>query len=63
MTKILKSVAATLLGTLLLISTGLAQDVTTEILENAQDYSAVFFRMNEQVYRSFESEGLAIPFP
>jgi hypothetical protein len=37
MTKILKSVAATLLGTLLLISTGLAQDVTTEILENAQD--------------------------
>jgi hypothetical protein len=63
MTKILKSVAATLLGTLLLISTGLAQDVTTEILENAQDYSAVFFRMNEQVYRSFESKGLAIPFP
>jgi len=63
MTKILKSVAATLLGTLLLISTGLAQDVTTEILENAQDYSAVFSRMNEQVYRSFESEGLAIPFP
>ena len=39
MTKIFKSVAATLLGTLLPISTGLAQDVTTEILENAQDYS------------------------
>lgn len=39
MTKILKSVAAVLLATLLLASASVAQNVTTEILENAQDYS------------------------
>ncbi|MEP2445835.1 MAG: mechanosensitive ion channel domain-containing protein [Balneola sp.] len=30
---------------------------------NAPDYWAVFFRMNEEVYKTFDKEGLSIPFP
>lgn len=30
---------------------------------NAPDYWGVFFKMNEDVYRTFGSEGLSIPFP
>ncbi|MEO1023562.1 MAG: mechanosensitive ion channel domain-containing protein [Bacteroidota bacterium] len=30
---------------------------------NAPDYWDVFFRMNEEVYRNFDKEGLSIPFP
>ncbi len=30
---------------------------------NAPDYWGVFFKMNEQVYRTFGGEGLSIPFP
>jgi len=30
---------------------------------NAPDYWAVHFRMNEEVYKTFEKEGLNIPFP
>jgi small conductance mechanosensitive channel len=30
---------------------------------NAPDYWGVFFKMNEEVYRSFGNEGLSIPFP
>ena|SRR5690554_329525 len=30
---------------------------------NSSDYWGVFFRMNEEVYRNFDKEGLSIPFP
>lgn len=30
---------------------------------NSGDFWGVFFRMNEQVYRTFDKEGLSIPFP
>jgi len=30
---------------------------------NAPDYWGVFFKMNEEVYRTFGNEGLSIPFP
>jgi small conductance mechanosensitive channel len=30
---------------------------------NAADYWAVFFEMNEKVYKTFDKEGLNIPFP
>jgi len=30
---------------------------------NASDYWGVYFKMNEQVYKSFDKEGLSIPFP
>jgi|TARA_B110000971_G_scaffold205702_1_gene228338 small conductance mechanosensitive channel len=30
---------------------------------NAPDYWSVFFKMNEEVYRTFGKEGLSIPFP
>lgn len=30
---------------------------------NASDYWGVFFRMNEEVYKTFEEEGLNIPYP
>ena len=30
---------------------------------NAPDYWAVFFEMNEKVYKTFGNEGLNIPFP
>ena len=30
---------------------------------DAADYWAVFFSMNEKVYKAFATEGLSIPFP
>lgn len=30
---------------------------------NASDYWSVFFRMNEEVYKTFDKEGLNIPYP
>jgi small conductance mechanosensitive channel len=30
---------------------------------NAPDYWGVFFRMNEEVYKTFDKEGLSIPYP
>lgn len=30
---------------------------------NAEDYWGVFFQLNEEVYKTFEKEGLNIPFP
>lgn len=38
-------------------------DFTVRAWVNAPDYWGVFFRMNEQVYRTFDKEGLSIPFP
>ena len=39
MTKLLRVLILTILGAMLPTTAGLAQDVTTDILENAQDYS------------------------
>ena len=30
---------------------------------NTADYWAVYYKMNEEVYRAFADEGLSIPFP
>ena len=30
---------------------------------NTADYWGVYFRMNEEVYKNFDKEGLSIPFP
>jgi small conductance mechanosensitive channel len=38
-------------------------DITVRAWVNSPDYWGVFFRMNEEVYRTFENEGLSIPFP
>jgi len=38
-------------------------DITVRVWVNAPDYWSVFFRMNEQVYKTFDKEGLNIPFP
>lgn len=38
-------------------------DITVRAWVNAPDYWGVFFRMNEQVYKTFDKEGLSIPFP
>lgn len=38
-------------------------DFTVRAWVNAPDYWGVFFRMNEQVYKTFDKEGLSIPFP
>lgn len=38
-------------------------DIRVRAWVNAADYWPVFFRMNEQVYRTFDREGLTIPFP
>ncbi|MGF1670477.1 MAG: mechanosensitive ion channel family protein [Balneolaceae bacterium] len=38
-------------------------DFTVRAWVNAADYWGVFFRMNEAVYKTFEKEGLSIPFP
>jgi len=38
-------------------------DIAVRVWVNAPDFWPVFFKMNEQVYRSFEKEGLSIPFP
>lgn len=38
-------------------------NITVRVWVNAGDYWPVFFRMNEKVYKTFEDEGLSIPFP
>ena len=38
-------------------------NITVRAWVNAGDYWPVFFRMNEEVYKTFEKEGLSIPFP
>lgn len=38
-------------------------NIVVRVWVNAADYWDVFFRMNEQVYRTFGDEGLNIPFP
>ena len=38
-------------------------DITLRVWVNSEDYWAVFFNMNERVYKTFAHEGLNIPFP
>jgi len=38
-------------------------DITVRAWVEAPDYWGVFFRMNEEVYKTFDKEGLSIPFP
>ncbi|TVR35597.1 MAG: mechanosensitive ion channel family protein [Balneolaceae bacterium] len=38
-------------------------DITVRAWVEAADYWGVFFRMNEEVYKTFDKEGLSIPFP
>ncbi|REL24771.1 mechanosensitive ion channel family protein [Rhodohalobacter sp. SW132] len=38
-------------------------DITVRAWVNASDYWPVYFRMNEEVYKTFDKEGLSIPFP
>jgi len=38
-------------------------NIVVRVWVNAPDYWAVFFKMNEQVYKTFAKEGLSIPFP
>ena len=38
-------------------------DITVRAWVNSADYWAVFFSMNEKVYKAFANEGLNIPFP
>lgn len=38
-------------------------NIAVRVWVNAADYWGVFFRMNEEVYKTFEKEGLSIPFP
>jgi len=38
-------------------------NIVVRVWVNALDYWSVYFAMNEKVYRDFEQEGLAIPFP
>ena len=38
-------------------------DITVRVWVDAADYWAVFFSMNEKVYKAFAAEGLSIPFP
>lgn len=38
-------------------------NIVVRVWVNAPDYWAVFFRMNEEVYKTFDKEGLSIPFP
>lgn len=38
-------------------------DIVVRAWVNAPDYWGVFFRMNEEVYKTFDKEGLTIPFP
>ena len=38
-------------------------DITVRVWVDAADYWAVFFSMNEKVYKVFAAEGLSIPFP
>ena len=38
-------------------------NIVVRVWVDASDYWPVFFTMNEQVYKTFDSEGLSIPFP
>ena len=38
-------------------------DITVRVWVKAGDFWPVHFRMNEEVYKTFEKEGLSIPFP
>lgn len=38
-------------------------NITTRVWVNASDYWGVYFDLNENVYKTFEKEGLSIPFP
>lgn len=38
-------------------------NIVVRVWVNSPDYWGVFFDMNEKVYRSFDKEGLGIPFP
>lgn len=38
-------------------------NIVARVWVNAADYWPVFFQMNEQVYKTFDKEGLHIPFP
>lgn len=38
-------------------------DITVRAWVNSADYWGVFFRMNEEVYKTFDKEELSIPFP
>ena len=38
-------------------------NIVVRVWVNAADFWPVHFRMNEEVYRNFEKEGLSIPFP
>lgn len=38
-------------------------NIVVRLWVNAPDYWGVHFRMNEQVYKTFDKEGLSIPFP
>lgn len=38
-------------------------NIAVRVWVKSEDYWAVFFKMNEEVYRSFANEGLSIPFP
>lgn len=38
-------------------------NIAVRVWVNAADYWGVFFRMNEEVYKTFDKHGLSIPFP
>lgn len=38
-------------------------NIVVRVWVNSADYWGVFFKMNEEVYKSFDKEGLSIPFP
>jgi small conductance mechanosensitive channel len=38
-------------------------NIAVRVWVNASDYGKVKFKMNEEVYRTFDSEGLSIPNP
>jgi small conductance mechanosensitive channel len=38
-------------------------NIVVRVWVAAADYSGVYFKMNEEVYRSFENQGLSIPYP
>lgn len=38
-------------------------NIAVRVWVNAADYWGVYFRMNEEVYKTFDKEGLSIPYP
>jgi small conductance mechanosensitive channel len=38
-------------------------NIVVRVWVNAADYWPVHFKMNEMVYKTFDKEGLSIPFP